>query len=535
MISPPRLRNFNVLSHPTHANWVQIVLWELLAADVEGVEGIGAVGAVFEEVFLRLGLLLHRLVLAEAVSPTLHSCGLDGKDEVVVVLAVEVRHEALLAREPLVDEEILLVMAHRVAKVPVNDLPAVAFKLVDHDPMEILVVHGIVGAERSGIVVEDDRMVGVRSVIRTEVGNQRRNLSLELDIKRFEDVQAVALRLTAHDPVDVGIVVHTDAERLHRADVRVRAAVERRVERGKLRVGMDGVQVLLRLADYFLVAEGVEIVEIRCVILVVLLHGRIEAVVRDANFLTEDRSLERLRCEVALHLTDVLLTEKLEVFEGGILLIIYGDRAHTVERLVEPLQVIREIRGNGLVLFFERGDALLGLPNLVDSALDGVDEFRVHLVLIVQKPRALGGLRHIRENHHGMVERVMPEIRADAAVGRERFVLQFVVVDELRLVDKQPRERERGGGAGAILRDDDSHGAVVERDDVLIVGRLGDGFGERLGRFASDHIVNTIYISPPLPRSEQTGERVGKTMLERGDDDATSGARHPLHIAQDER
>ncbi len=39
------------LSHPTHANWVQIVLWKLLAADIERIEGIGAVGTVFEKVF----------------------------------------------------------------------------------------------------------------------------------------------------------------------------------------------------------------------------------------------------------------------------------------------------------------------------------------------------------------------------------------------------------------------------------------------------------------------------------------------------
>ena len=85
-----------LLSHPTHANWVQIVLWELLAADIEGVEGIGAVGTVFEKVFFGLRLLLHRLVLTEAVATTLHSCGLDGEDKVIVVLAVEVRHQSLL-------------------------------------------------------------------------------------------------------------------------------------------------------------------------------------------------------------------------------------------------------------------------------------------------------------------------------------------------------------------------------------------------------------------------------------------------------
>ena len=48
-------------------------MWELLAADVEGVEGIGAIGAVSEKVFFGLRLLLHRLVLAEAVASPLHS------------------------------------------------------------------------------------------------------------------------------------------------------------------------------------------------------------------------------------------------------------------------------------------------------------------------------------------------------------------------------------------------------------------------------------------------------------------------------
>ena len=43
------------------------MLWELLAADIEGVEGIGAVGAVFEEVFLGFGLFLHGFVLAELI------------------------------------------------------------------------------------------------------------------------------------------------------------------------------------------------------------------------------------------------------------------------------------------------------------------------------------------------------------------------------------------------------------------------------------------------------------------------------------
>ena len=103
---------------------------EFLAADVEGVECVGSVGAVFEEVFFRFGEFLARLVLAEAVAPSVHSCRLDGKDKVGVVGAVK-WYEALFASEALVDEQIHLVVAHRVAKVDGLHLPAVAFKLVD--------------------------------------------------------------------------------------------------------------------------------------------------------------------------------------------------------------------------------------------------------------------------------------------------------------------------------------------------------------------------------------------------------------------
>ena len=426
------------------------MLWELLAADIEGVEGICAVGAVLQQIFFRFGLLLHGFVLAEAVATALHSGGLDGEDEVVVVLAVEVRHEALLAGEALVDEEIFLVVAHRVAEVHVLHRPPLALEFVDYYPMKVLVVDGIVGAEGGGIVVVDDRVRGMCGVVSAEVGDERRDFALELDVERFEDVQAVAPWLTADNPVDVGVVVHADGERLHRVDVRIRAAVERGVERGEVGERADGIPILLCLTDNLLVAEGVEVREIRGIVLVVFLHGGIKAVVRDANLLTEDGRLERLGREVALHLPDILLTEKLEVFQGRIFLVVHRHGAHAVERLVEPFEVARQVSRHRLVCGFERGDALLGLPNLVDCALDGVDELGVHLLLVVQEPRALGGLRHIGEDHHGVVERVMPEVRANAAVGRERLVFEFVVVDELRLVDEQPRERERVGRAGAV-------------------------------------------------------------------------------------
>ena len=164
------------------------MLWELFAADIEGVEGIGAVGTVFEKVFFGLRLLLHTFVFAEAVASSLHSCGLDGEDKIIVVLAVEVRHQALLSGKTLVDEKILFIMSHRVAEVHVNDLPAVAFKLMDYHPVEVLIVHGIVRAEGCGIVVVDDRLVRVWSIVGAEVGNERRDFAFEFDVKGFEDV-----------------------------------------------------------------------------------------------------------------------------------------------------------------------------------------------------------------------------------------------------------------------------------------------------------------------------------------------------------
>ena len=248
------------------------MLWELLAADIEGVEGIGAVGTVFEKVFFGLRLLLHGLVFTEAVATSLHSCGLDGEDKVIVVLAVEVRHQALLPGKALVDEKILFIVSHRVAEVHVNDLPSVALELMYYHPMEILVVYGIVRAEGSGIIVVDDRLVWVWCVVGAEVGDERRNFALELDVKGFDDVQAVGTRLTAHNPVDVGVVVHTNAERLHRVDVRVRATAGRAVERREPVSCVDGVKILLRLTDDFVISERVEVVKIRRIIFMVLLH-----------------------------------------------------------------------------------------------------------------------------------------------------------------------------------------------------------------------------------------------------------------------
>jgi hypothetical protein len=55
------------------------MLREFLAPDVEGVESIGAVGAMLEEVLLRLWILFRRLVLSEPVAATFDAGRLNGQ------------------------------------------------------------------------------------------------------------------------------------------------------------------------------------------------------------------------------------------------------------------------------------------------------------------------------------------------------------------------------------------------------------------------------------------------------------------------
>ena len=53
---------------------------EFLAADVESIESVGAVGAVFEEVFFTLGKFFAAFVLAKTVAAAAHAGCLNGED-----------------------------------------------------------------------------------------------------------------------------------------------------------------------------------------------------------------------------------------------------------------------------------------------------------------------------------------------------------------------------------------------------------------------------------------------------------------------
>ena len=191
----------------------------------------------------------------------------------------------------LVDEQIFLVMAHRVSEVDVFHLPAVPLKLMAHHPVEVLFVHSIVAAQGGTVVIIDDHFGFVMDVIAAEVVNQSRYLALELRVEALDDVQTATARLARHYPVDVGVVVHADADGRKRIQVLIRTAVE------------------LCLVE--LVAQAIEIIEVAGIILVALTHRRVKAVFGNAYALTKNRGLERLGREVTFHLFDVRLAKQL--------------------------------------------------------------------------------------------------------------------------------------------------------------------------------------------------------------------------------
>ena len=57
-----------------------VAIWKFLAADVECIERVCAVGAVFEEVFFALGKFLAAFVLAEAVAAAAYAGCLNSED-----------------------------------------------------------------------------------------------------------------------------------------------------------------------------------------------------------------------------------------------------------------------------------------------------------------------------------------------------------------------------------------------------------------------------------------------------------------------
>ena len=98
----------------------------------------------------------------------------------------------------------------------------------------------------------------------------------------------------------------------------------------------------------------------------------VEAILCNSDPLTQDRGLEGQRCKVALHLLYVVLTEELQVLNGAVLPVIYGNRPHLIEIAVEPTEVAFEVSRNGFTVGVKGAYALLGAPYLIDGSFDGL-------------------------------------------------------------------------------------------------------------------------------------------------------------------
>ena len=107
----------------------------------------------------------------------------------------------MLSGKRIIDEKVLLIVVHRVSEVHGLDAPAMPFKLPYHVIVEVLVVDGVVRAEGCCIVIIDHGLVSMLRIVTAEVLDECRYLTLELDVKRLDDVKTAVARLTGDNPV----------------------------------------------------------------------------------------------------------------------------------------------------------------------------------------------------------------------------------------------------------------------------------------------------------------------------------------------
>ena len=113
----------------------------------------------------------------------------------------------------MIDQEVFLVVPHRVPEIDIDDRPTVPLEFVANHPVKVLVVDGIVGSESRGIVVIDDGLIFVIRIVCAEVVDKSRDFPLEFDEERFYDVESTPGGLPGDYPVDIGVVIECDTNR----------------------------------------------------------------------------------------------------------------------------------------------------------------------------------------------------------------------------------------------------------------------------------------------------------------------------------
>ena len=480
-------------------------LGELYTAYIEGVEGIAAVCATFQTVFLSLGELLTPLVFLAIID----SCCLDADQQILIVLTVEEGHEGAATREAPVDEQMLLQMPHGATDIDRSDCPPQLLKLMDDDPLEVFFVDSIVGTKGCVVVVEDDFTGTEVVVVGVEVFTEGFQLTLILNPERLDHVETtqVVVWLADDEPVDVGIEVEGNAEWL------------------MLKVAVHAAVLKLQLLE--VIAEAVKVVEIGTGIDVPRTHGTVEAIFQQADATAEDGGLEGERGKVTLHLFDELDAKHLKVDQRGVFLVEDGTSTKTGEGCFNVGQFLQMIRG-------ERCTFLADLPLTAKQTLYEVDELGVHLVGIVEEPGSFLGDGHIAGDEHAVMPRTMVKLLLLATVGWKGLILQLIKVYVLGFVDVKPVKAFGVGGAGTILRNDEANGTRVEADDIFPV--LGRNEGrrpvERLGGTMTDAPVDIPLVTPTLQMLQHGGKGVGEGAFGVGCREGTCGAWHGLYVAE---
>lgn len=159
--------------------------WKFLTADTQGIKRIGAIGTPFKPVLLRFRQLLTPFVLA----PIVHTCRLDGYQQIFIILLVKERYKIRLSGQHAVNQQIFLNVTHRLAYMHFIHLPATLAELMRNNPPEILIIDCIIGTQCRTVIVKHHLLTLVMPVISTKIIHQFRQLTFVLYKEGLEHSQ----------------------------------------------------------------------------------------------------------------------------------------------------------------------------------------------------------------------------------------------------------------------------------------------------------------------------------------------------------
>lgn len=484
----------------------------VLATDTQRIESIGAVGARLQLILLGLGELLTALILLAVI----HSGSLDRNEQILIILTVDHRHKLSLSGKHTVDQKMLHHVIHSRPDIHLHDKPAAFTESRDDSIYKSDLALDSVSPLLGGVVkIKYDTVAPVMAVIPAEVIDQSLELALKLHEETLEHHQLPAPGLAADEPVDIGIEVKGNAERLVRVNIRIHQT-----------------RRLLQLIKVILAV--IEVGEVSGRIFVRLGHGRIEAVPGDADTLAENGCLESKRREIPLELPDERLAEHNQIIDGRDLAVIDCNRPQARELTVETAQLSLEVRRGSGAFPAQLLHPHLDSADLIDHRANESDKLGIIFPAVVEKPRALLRHRHITRYQHRMMEKMLAEILTVAAQGRKSLILELGEINKLRLIYIEGIVRLGIRCAGAVLADDESHGSIAERKHILIILDRKDRRlpSPGLGGLDADGPMDIAHQPPSLPVNEHRRQCVGERPLGVGRDNPGDRAGHIFEIAE---